>query len=263
VEVATDPVMVDTVERESVTTTSYTVKKPSTGGRYYVRVRALSSDGIVGNWSRTRALRVVKYALPPGASVAPDGAIVLSEDEPVRLLDTSGLEVAFQTAPSGTVPPPVPLQWVPAPASISLSTVGTRYAHLRDAALGVETTLVLAKRELAADVAMCPQRPTWPSDSIIIRVVARDPSHRVDAAAEALTFETTVNLSEVQLSWHHAGAEWWARLEAQPVAGDAVVRVTVRDLQGRVLAEAHVDVERERASTAPAKDGVTEVEIVK
>jgi hypothetical protein len=263
VEVATDPVMVDTIERQSVTETSYTVKKPSTGGRYYVRVRALSTDGIVGSWSRTRALRVVKYALPAGATVAADGAIVMSEDAPLRLLDTTGLDVAFQSAPAGQAPPRVALQWIPAPASIALATMGTRYAHLRDAGLGVETTLVLARRELAVDVAMCPQRPSWPSDPILIRVVARDPSHRVDPSSEMLTFDTTVNLSPTLLSWHHAGAEWWARLDPQPVAGDAVVRLMVRDLHGHVLGEAHIDVDRERSSAGPAKDGVTEVQITR
>jgi hypothetical protein len=263
VEVATDPVMVETIERQTVEGTSYTVKRPSMGGRYYVRVRAVSTDGIVGAWSKPRALRVVKYVLPPGASVAPDGAVVLSDQATVRLVDPSGLDVAFQSAPAGAPPPRVVLQWVPAPNSIALSSIGTRYAHIRDPSLGVETTLVLARRELAADIAMCPKRPTWPSDSIIIRVVAHDPSHRVDPAGEMLTMDTTVNLSPTLLSWHHLGAEWWARLDSQPVAGDIVVRVTVRDSGGHVLGEAHLDVDHEKATAEPAKDGVTVVEITR
>lgn len=238
-EVSTDPVMVNVIQRATTAETSFKIGEVPAGGRYWVRVRAVAGEGIVGGWSRPRALRVVRVTYPTGAITAPDGAVILPESAGIALGDTEGIDVAYENVGA----PPVPLAWIHAPSELRLGPAGSRIVHVRDAALGAETRIVLGRRELRAKVDLCPHRAKWPEDPVTIKVLAVDPTNRIDAASEALTFETTVNLEPVTVTWHKAGATWWATLPPRTSRGPWVVRVTVRDSNRVEIGEGHLEVD--------------------
>jgi hypothetical protein len=123
---------------------------------------------------------------------------------------------------------------------------------------------MLGRRELRANVDLCPKRARWPEDPVSIRVQLVDPSGRIDPATESLTFETTVNLDAVRVEWHRLGAVWWARLPPQPVLGPSVVRVTARDSRGLPIGEGHleVDMDRPKQPTGPRGPDTTEVRVI-
>jgi hypothetical protein len=239
VEVSTDPVMVNVIQRATTSETSFVVAQVPAGGRYYVRVRAVGADGIVGGWSPPRALRVVRIAYPPGALTAKDGAIILPENAGIALTDAEGIEVAYENVGA----PPLPLQWIHAPTELRLGSSGSRIVHLRDPVLGSETRMILGRRELHARIDLCPKRARWPEDPVTIKVTVSDSSGRIDPSNEAFTFETTVNLGPVPLVWHHLGTTWWATLSPQPAPGPWVVRVTARDSSGLVVGEGGLEVD--------------------
>lgn len=238
-EVSTDPVMVNVIQRATTADTSFVVGEVPAGGRYYVRVRAVGADGIVGGWSRPRPLRVIRVAYPRGAFVAKDGTVILPENATIVLTDAEGIEVAYENVggPKGT------LAWARAPNNLGLGSSGSRIVHLRDPALGAETRMVLGRRELRAKVDLCPRRARWPEDPVSVKVIVADPSGRIDPSAELLTFETTVNLEPVPLVWHHIGATWWATLAPRPAPGPWIVRVTARDSGGVEIGEGHLEVD--------------------
>src|SRR5438270_10994973 len=71
IEVATDPTMVRVVQRTTTRDPRFTARQPSNAalGRTWVHVRAVSPDGIVGNWSVARPIHPIRFGLPDGASV--------------------------------------------------------------------------------------------------------------------------------------------------------------------------------------------------
>ena len=258
VEVSTDPVMVNVIQRATTDKTSFTVGEVPAGGRYWVRVRAVVGDGIVGGWSKPRALRVVRLTYPPNAVVANDGTVILGESTGIALGETDGIEVAYEQVGG----PRVPLAWIKAPSELRLGAHGSRLVHIRDATLGVETQLVLGRREMRAKIDLCPKRARWPEDPVTIKVTVSDPSARIDPSTEMLTFETTVNLESVTVAWHHAGATWWATLPPRPPPGPWVVRVTARDASGTVIGEGGLEVDGARAPKGQRGVDSTEVRVI-
>ncbi len=257
VEVSTDPVMVNVIQRATTADTSFIVGEVPAGGRYYVRVRAVVADGIVGGWSKPRPLRVIRIAYPQGAFLAKDGAVILAENASIALTDVEGIEVAYENVGG----PKVPLAWSRAPSSLRLGSSGSRIVHLRDPALGAETLVVLGRRELKAKVDLCPRRARWPEDPVSVKVTVTDPSGRIDPSTEPVTFETTVNLESVPLVWHHIGATWWATLAARPAPGPWVVRVTARDANGVEIGEGHLEVDGAKPPTLRGQKSVDTTEV--
>jgi hypothetical protein len=260
VEVSTDAVMVNVVKRETTTQTTFSVGEVPAGGRFWVRVRAIVGDGIVGGWSKPRPLRVLRLTYPERAIATSDGAVILPEDEALGLADAEGIEVAYEP----TDGPKGPLAWTKAPTALRLGPTGGRIVHVRDATLGVETRLVLGRRELRARVEMCPKRARWPEDTLTIRATVSDPSARIDASNEALTFETTVNLEPIAVTWHHVGTTWWATVPPRAPPGPWVVRVTARDSAGNEIGWGGLEVEGKRMQFQPSKHGApdtTEVRV--
>jgi hypothetical protein len=201
----------------------------------WARVRAVSVDGVVGEWSTPRALRVVGYALPVGAFVARDGAVVLPPKTVLVPSGTDGIEVAYEDVASfaGRVRG-VPLYWAKPTSALMLHAsdeTPMRIVHLRDAASGDETQLVLARRELRANVDLSP-KSARPGDPLDARVVVWDPSGRVDLAVEHLTVEALFDLDPVAVPWQRSGNVWTARFGTRHTAVPTVVRVVVRDSLG-------------------------------
>ncbi len=245
VEVASEPTMVRTVIRGSTNEAHFSAMEPAAGGRYWARVRAVGAEGIVGEWSTARPLRVVHYQVPEGAFVATDGAIVLPEGSTVGLSDGAGLEVAYEGVRGFAASTPIPLYWMAVTGPLRLrDDAMIRIAHLRDNALNAETQLVLARRQLKADVNLEPKNARWPPDPIGVSIVLRDPSGRIDTAHTPVTLEAMLNLTPLPVDWQRRGDTWTGRIAPHAIGGPSVIRVRVVDDRGTEIGGGFVEVDR-------------------
>lgn len=242
IEIATEPTMVRVVHRATTSESHFAMPEPQSGARYWARVRAVSPVGIVGEWSVPRATRVVRYDLPDGAFIANDGAIVLPDKTSVTLSDVDGVEAAYENV-MGSPRSAVPLYWSKLTGALRIADdAAVRIVHLRDSTAGTETRLVLARRQLRADVDLEPKNAQWPLNPIDARIVVRDPSGRIDGAAERITVETMLDLAPIPVAWQERGATWSARIPPQPIAGPSVVRVVVKDARGSEIGRGFMEI---------------------
>jgi hypothetical protein len=220
----------------------------------WVHVRAVGSGGIVGNWSAARPVHVVRYDLPEGAFVAHDGVIVLPKGEYVSVPQPSNdsasapnaepIQVAYEDVSDLQQRFSIPLYWGRLAGSLRLSEdAPMRIVHLRDPALGAETRLVLARRELRAYVALAPTNARWPSDPIDARVEVRDPSGRIDVSNESVTLETLLDLTPLSVAWQRSGNTWRGRIAPRLIGDPSIVRVVVKDGNGSEIGRGFVELE--------------------
>lgn len=249
VEVASEPTMVRVVRRATTTEPRFALSEAGGGGAgTWVRVRAVGAEGIVGEWSAPRASRVLRYELPDGAIVGRDGALVLPPATSIRMSDADGVDVAYENVTSLAHHVDVPLYWSHLSGAIRLpDDAPMRIVHFRDPLLGGEARLVLARRELRADVDLLPYNARWPNDPIDAHVVVFDPSGRIDGAGEPVTVETMVGLTPIQVGWTHSGATWTARIPPQATFGPSVLRVVVRDGHGSEIGRGFLEIDAEGA----------------
>ena len=153
--------------------------------------------------------------------------------------------------------PGVPLYWSRITGPIRLpDEAPVRVVHLRDASLGPNATasatqLVLARRELRADINLTPKNPR-PGDTIEARVMVWDPSGRVDPTAERITLEAMLDLDPVAVAWQRAGGGgggratggngWTARIQTRRTDRPSVVRVVARDSAGAEIGRGFLEV---------------------
>jgi hypothetical protein len=243
VDVAADAEGAQTLQHASTTDPSFTLVQSAAnaataaggGAGAWAHVRAVAADGVVGEWSAPRPLRVVSYALPAGAFVARDGAVVLPARTVVVPSSTDGIDIAYEDVASvaGRMRG-VPLYWAKPGGTLTLhapSETPMRIVHVRDAASGDETQLVLARRELRANVDISPKNAR-PGDPVDARVVVWDPSGRIDPAAENITVEALFDLDPLAVKWQRSGNHWTARFGTRTTDVPSVVRVVVRDSLG-------------------------------
>jgi len=244
IELATEPTMVRVVHRATTTEPHFAMPEPQAGARYWAHVRAVGPVGIVGEWSAAHALRVVRYDLPEGAVVARDGAIVLPNRASLTLSDTEGVEAAYENVTGSSGRFAVPLYWSRLTGALRIADDATvRIVHLRDSAAGTESRLVLARRQLRADVDLQPRNARWPADPIDARIVVRDPSGRIDGATEAVTVDAMLDLAPIPVAWRQQGATWIARIPPRPIVGPSVVRVVVKDARGSEIGRGFMEID--------------------
>jgi hypothetical protein len=250
IEIASEPTMVRVVRRASTTEPRYAVTEPEAGVQYWAHVRAVGPEGIVGEWSAPRAVHVLHYDLPEGAFVARDGAIVLLSGTALSLTNAEGIEVAYESETFARAPArlEVPLYWSKLVGPLRIGDDATlRIVHLRDPTLGSEARLVLARRQLRADVDLQPRRAHWPADPIDARVVVSDPSGRTDIAGEKITIEALLDLTPLAVAWQQRGATWTTRIAPRPTPGPSVVRVVVKDASGSEIGRGFLEIDTPRA----------------
>jgi hypothetical protein len=240
VTIARDPRMTQLIDVASTADASYAMveRAPAEGG-FWAQVRAVGPEGIVGEPAPPRPLRVVHFALPEGAVIGRDGAIVLPTSGGVALDDTRGLELAYGSASQRAQ---VPLFWSPLSGSLRLPRdADLRVMHVRDRALGQEATMTLARRSLRVDVEMTPRDPR-PGDVIDVRAVAWDPSSRLDPAKEKISLSATLDLDPLPIAWRQVGATWTARLQAPVSLRPTVIRVSANDAWGTEIGRGFAEI---------------------
>ncbi len=235
VEIASDPTMVRVLERATVTDTHYTAKSLPLTGRYWVHVRAVGDAGIVGAWSAPRAARMVRLELPIDAFVANDKTIVLPEGSTVKVESAEPLQVAYENSTTLARGFSVPLYWATLGGPLRLAEdAPMRIVHLRDPdpASPAEATVVLARRELRARVALGPARAHWPADPVDARIEVTDPSGRIDVSGAGVVVEAMLDLTPLAVPWERTGGVWTGRIAPRLIADPSVLRVLVKDEHG-------------------------------
>jgi hypothetical protein len=238
VEVGSDPKMIGPLQI-SKTDRSTMKTDPVPPGGYFVRVRALTADGLEGPASTPKALRVARLIVPSLAFSAPGGAIVLSDNQAVRLDDPHDIEVATASEFDPNAAP----RWVPATSDLTLAGSTKRTVLIRHDPSHVQTKLLLVSRQLHAHVSFNPPHPRWPESPVDVVVKVDDPSGYLDAAREALQIDVLVDLDKPSLTWAHEGNTWTARVPPHAPPGPWVVRVSVQDRTGVPIGAALLDVD--------------------
>jgi hypothetical protein len=201
-------------------------------------------EGIVGEWSASRSVSIVRYDLPEGAFVARDGAVVLPDRASVMLSDTDGVEAAYENVTGAPNRFQVPLYWSKLTGALRIPDDATmRIVHLRESPAGAETRFILARRQLHAEVDLRPKSATWPMDPVDARIVVRDPSGRIDPAIEPVRVETMLDLSPMAVAWQKNGATWTGRITPQPIDGPSVIRVVVKDASNIEIGRGFIEID--------------------
>jgi hypothetical protein len=244
--VATDPGMDDVVQRAATPDTTFGLVESGTAMSYWAQVRAISPDGIVGDWSPAHPLRVVRYALPEGAFVARDGVLVLPSGASVRVPEPDGIEVAYEGVRSlSSRIRGVPLYWSRLTGPLRPSEdAPIRIVHLREGSLEGEAQLALARRELRADIDLSPKNAR-PGEPIDVKVTISDPSGRIDAAGEPVTLEALFDLEPLRVAWQRpagAGGPWTAQIRTLPVTRPSVIRVVAKDGTGGEIGRGFLEI---------------------
>jgi len=250
VQVGTDAEMSHIVQSAAVGEPHFSLPAPAAGVHYWAQVRSVGAEGIVGAWSAPRALRVLHYRLPSGAFVARDGVVVLPDGTSLPLTDADGIEISYENLRPDLPPPSAApsLYWSKLGGPLRLTDdAPMRVAHLRDPGLGVETRVVLARRQLRAEVTLQPTQ-AQASDPLDVRAVVFDPTGRVDLASESITLEAMVDLDPVAVAWQHANeatrSVWTGRIGPRRFHGPSVVRVVVKDGLGQEIGRGFVEIAR-------------------
>lgn len=251
VAIARDPSMTQLIDVATTTETSYAVvEREQVAGGLWSQVRAVGPEGIVGEPAAPRPLRVVHFALPDGAEIGRDGAIVLPSSVGVALDDTRGLELAYGGVSSRVQ---VPLFWSPLSGLVRLPRdADLRVMHVRDPGLGQEATLTLARRSLRVDVEMTPRDPR-PGDVIDVSAVAWDPSGRLDPAKEKVTLSATLDIDPLPVAWRQTGATWTARIQPRASLAPTVLRVSAQDAWGAEIGRGFAELVSATPASAPSR----------
>jgi hypothetical protein len=249
VAIANDPEMTQVFQRATTADTSFGVVQAEAAGAAnpaWAQVRAVGTEGIVGEWSAPRPLRVVRYHLPEGAFVARDGALVLPAKASIALdSGADEIEAAYENVRSmASRVAGVPLYWARLSGPLRIpDETPMRIVHLRDASLGreAETQLVLARRQLRADVDLRP-KDARSGDPVDARVLVWDPSGRIDPMGEPVALEAMLDLDPLPVAWQRTGNIWMAHLRAKRTAYPSVIRVVVKDGLGTEIGRGFVEV---------------------
>jgi hypothetical protein len=248
IEFATDEGMTHLVDAVDVASPSTLAAEPRLApGRYSARVLAIGPAGVASAPAAPRPLVVVRAALPRGAFVAPDGAIVMANNGAVAI-EAPGLAAASAGGndAAGALANAVGVTPVtPAARAYGLNGYRARVVRLHDPS-GAEARLVIVLRELRAQVEMTPTKARWPDDPIDVSVVLEDASKRVDVGAEPITLEVAIDGKLVPVTWARTGGAFRGRIAPIDGPGPFLVRVSVRDRTGAEIGAHIVDIDGRR-----------------
>jgi hypothetical protein len=211
-------------------------------GSYTLAVAAVDPAGLQSASSAPLPLRVLGFALPEGATVTDDGALLLGKNQRVTLLGAENVEVSYGRSP----------EFVAAPPSLGLARGEETRVRLRARGDTAETELRLAARALRARVELSPRAARWPGDPLTIAVELYDAGGRPVPEGTTVTPTVTVNSIPREVKWELTGRKLKCVLPPASVEGPWVVRVEVRDAQGELLGRDFLEI----APAAPSRSAI-------
>jgi hypothetical protein len=201
-------------------------------GTYSLVVSAVDKQGLVGSPSAPCALRVVGVETPEGATVSPDGAVILGRDQRVSLVSAEGVEISYGSSSL----------FMGAPSQLGLAHGERTTVRFRATGDTTETVLHLAPRGLHAAVDIGPRTAKWPLDHVTIQVDLYDTTGRPLPDESAIDATVTVNMTKVPVKWEQSGHALRATLSPGTPPGPWVVRAEVRDRHGDLLGRDFLEV---------------------
>jgi hypothetical protein len=204
-------------------------------GKYVARVSGIDPSGLDAARPVERPLRVVAVRVPERGFVDANGAVHAPSGSSLELANADGLEVTYG---GGNY-------FVPAPRSLDLVRAEprlVRFRQLGDSAS--EAKLWILPRQIRARVEFGPAVPSWPRDTLEIRVRVEEVN--APASAEPLEVLPRVHLGvePVAVSFVREGNVLRGVLPPQTGSGPWVVRVSVQDNAGTELGRDFVEVAR-------------------
>jgi hypothetical protein len=203
-------------------------------GKYSARVVGLDPSGLEGAHPVERPVRVVGVKLPERAFVDPDGAVHFPTGRSLALSRADGVEVTYG---SGNY-------FVPAPQSLELMRAEPRLVRFRLAGDASESRLWLVPHVVRARVEFGPAVPTWPHDSLEIRVHVDDPKSASDPYETEVHPKVLLGVDPVAVDFVREGNVLRGVLPPQAGSGPWVVRVEVQDQIGTELGRDFIEVAR-------------------
>jgi len=207
-------------------------------GRYFARVSAADADGLWSAPTTVMPLQVVRVALPDGGEISGAGDLVLPPATSLRLLGHDVLDVAIHERGFSR-------------ARRELHFFPERAQRLRVRLRGqpdTESSFMVYERALRADVQVSPANPTWPDDSVDVRVRLVDPSGRTDPQSVKPRLKVVMGGRDLPVHFRFDGKAWVTSISGQPIGRPELMRLEVDDGAGQVLGERFVEVVARSAS---------------
>lgn len=204
---------------------------PLQAGLYTATVSAVNHWHIGSPPSNRVPVRVIGVELPEGAYVY-NGIPQLGRLQQVHLSQVKGLEMAYGSA----------ALFSQAPDSLGLPTGHPLLVRFREPGVNSEVSLVLEPRSIRSSIQFEPKGATWPGQAVkvIVRIFGPDGTDLPESVD--VSINSTVNARPIDVHWAHEGHTWQARIEQPPLAGPWILRVTVNDQVGQVLAHDFMEI---------------------
>jgi hypothetical protein len=203
-------------------------------GKYSARVVGLDPSGLDGAHPVERTMRVVGVTVPERGFVDADGALHFPAGRSVALSRADGVEVTYG---SGNY-------FVQAPKSLELTRGEPRLVRFRVAGDASESSLWLLPHVVRARVEFGPATPTWPHDSLEIRVHVDDPKGASGPNGVEVHPKVLLGVDPVAVDFVRDGNVLRGVLPPQAGNGPWVVRVEVQDQTGTELGRDFIEVAR-------------------
>jgi hypothetical protein len=232
VEIARDEAFNDVVKRHVVDASADQLTLSVEEGAYHARSYSADGDGFWSTPSAALQIRVMRVALPTGGDVLGDGSIVLPKATTLRMLDHRGIDVAlhdggfFRASREITVGP--------------AAAQRLRFRLTGDPAS--ESTFIVRRRALRAEISFAPNNPTWPNDALKVRVKLNDPTGRVDTTTVKPRFTLRIGGRVVPAHFRFDGSHWVADVVGREIGSPQLLRLDVGDGAGDSLGRAYLEV---------------------
>jgi hypothetical protein len=203
-------------------------------GKYVARVAGVDPSGLDAARPIERPLNVLSVALPDRAFVDAEGAVHLPPGRSVALTHGDGVELTYGAGS----------YFIPAPRTLELQNPEPRLVRFRAAGSATEAMLWLVPRQVRARVEFGPAVPSWPKDSLEIRVRVDDPTAAGGAAPIEVRPRVLLGVDPVNVEFVREGDTLRGVLPPQAGKGPWVVRVEIEDQAGMQLGRDFVEIAR-------------------
>jgi hypothetical protein len=200
-------------------------------GLYTATVSAVDRWRMGSPPSNPVGVRVVGVQIPEGAYLV-NGVPQLGKSQQVALSQTDGLEMAYGSSKS----------FGPVPASLGVPAGRPLLARFREVGNSDEVKLMIEPRTIQSSMQFEPKGARWPGQAVKVIVRLSGPNGTELPDLVNVKFNASVNTRPVETRWAHEGQIWQTRIEQPPLAGPWVLRVTVTDQSGQVLAHDFLEI---------------------
>jgi hypothetical protein len=204
-------------------------------GKYVARLAGIDASGLEAARPVERPLRIVAVRVPERGFVDDNGAVHVPAGRALELANADGLEVTYS---GGN-------HFIPAPRSLELVRAEPRLVRFRQQGDGAsEAKLWLMPRQIRARVEFGPTTPSWPRDTLEIRVRVEEANAPASAEPIEVLPRVQLGVEPVEVSFVRQGNVLRGVLPPQTGNGPWVVRVSVQDKAGTELGRDFVEVAR-------------------